>query len=168
MSLLDKKNVPVLSAIFCHEKMLEYAYNWQLWKENTDVFKTAKILSVSAPELMLQAKPRWNIKQEMSWIFEALFYYRLLIWLWMCCERAYALCRSSKMSAALWRICRHIIGRLAIRDYIYQGSARCPLLKLLRNLQVARIHPCDSEEKAYFHERYIIEEICEKHLEDWF
>ena len=60
MSLLDKKNVPVLSAIFCHEKMLDYAYNWQLWKENTDVFKTAKILSVSATELMLQAKPRGN------------------------------------------------------------------------------------------------------------
>ena len=94
--------------------------------------------------MMLQAKPRCNLKQEMSWIFEALFYYRLLIWLWMCRERAYALCRSSKMSAALWRICRHIIGRLAIRDYIYQVSARCPLSKLLRNLQAARIHPCDS------------------------
>ena len=85
---------------------------------------------------MLQAKPRWNLKQEMSRIFEALFFYRLLIWLWMCRERAYALCRSSKMSAALWRICRHIIGRLAIRDYICQGSARCPLSKLVRKLQL--------------------------------
>jgi hypothetical protein len=35
----------VLNKIFCHEKMLDYAYNWQLWKENTDVSKTAKILS---------------------------------------------------------------------------------------------------------------------------
>ena len=30
------------------------------------------------------------------------------------------------MSAALWRICRHIIGRLTIRDYIYQVVAWCP------------------------------------------
>ena len=63
------KKVPVLSAIFCHEKMLDYAYNCQLWKENTDVFITAKILSVGAPELILQAKPRCNLKQEMSRIF---------------------------------------------------------------------------------------------------
>ena len=67
----------------------------------------------------------------------------LLIWLWMRPERAYTFCRFPKVSAALWRVCRHIIGRLAIRDYIYQVSARCPLLKLLRNLQAARIHPCD-------------------------
>jgi hypothetical protein len=37
---------------------------------------------------------------------------------------------------AFWRICRHIIGKLTIRDYIYQVSARCPPSKLLRNLQV--------------------------------
>ena len=67
----------------------------------------------------------------------------LLIWLWKRHKLACPFYRFSKLSAALWRICRHIIGRLAIRDYIYQGSARCPLLKLLRNLQAARIHPCD-------------------------
>ena len=60
----------------------------------------------------------------------------LLIWLWMRPERAYTFCRFPKVSAALWRVCRHIIGRLAIRDYICQGSARCPLSKLLRNLQL--------------------------------
>ena len=66
-----------------------------------------------------------------------------LIWLWMRQEWTDTSYRFPQVSAALWRICRHIIGRLAIRDYIYQVSARCPLLKLLRNLQAARIHPCD-------------------------
>ena len=92
----------------------------------------------------------------------------LLIWLWICCERAYALCRSSKMSAALWRICRHIIGRLAIRDYICQGAVRCPLSKSVRNSQWQSLLPCVTEGDSYFQERYIIEEICEKHLEDGF
>ena len=56
-------------------------------------------------------------------------------------ERAYTFCRFPKVSAALWRVCRHIIGRLAIRDYIYQVSARCPLSKVVRNLQL----------QAFFH-----------------
>ena len=46
------------------------------------------------------------------------------------------------MSAALWRICRHIIGRLTIRDYIYQGSAGvlcwncCVISKLIAFIHV--------------------------------
>ena len=60
----------------------------------------------------------------------------LLIWLWMRKEWAYTFCRFPKVFAALWRICRHIIGKLTIRDYIYQVSARCPPSKLLRNLQM--------------------------------
>ena len=50
------KNVPVLSAIFCHEKMLDYAYSMHI--KHSEVSESAKILSVSAPELILQAKPR--------------------------------------------------------------------------------------------------------------
>ena len=40
----EKKN-PVVNGIFCQDKMLEYAYNWQLRIENTNVSKTVKILS---------------------------------------------------------------------------------------------------------------------------
>jgi hypothetical protein len=54
-SFWGEKNVPVLNRIFCQDKMLEYAYNWQLWIENTNLSKTVKILSVSITELMLQA-----------------------------------------------------------------------------------------------------------------
>ena len=68
-------------------------------------------------------------------------------------EWACPFCHFSKVSAALWRICRHIIGRLTIRDYIYQVSARCPPSKLLRNLQLhARF-----QEKVYCHEWFIID-----------
>ena len=41
-------------------------------KKHSDVSKSAKILSVSATELMLQAKPRLHFKQEMPQILEAL------------------------------------------------------------------------------------------------
>jgi hypothetical protein len=53
-----KKRARFKRNILSQKKMLDYAYNCQLWKENTDVFKAAKILSVRAPELILQAKPR--------------------------------------------------------------------------------------------------------------
>ena len=56
------KNVPVLNKIFCHEKMLDYAHS--------DVSKTAKILSVSATELMLQKKPRKKSNQEVPHFFK--------------------------------------------------------------------------------------------------
>ena len=46
------------------------------------------------------------------------------------------MCFRDWVSTALWRICRHIVGRLTIRDYIYQVVAWCPLLQLLRNLQL--------------------------------
>jgi hypothetical protein len=36
--LKKKKNVPVLNGMFCQEKMLEYAYNWQLSIERTLTF----------------------------------------------------------------------------------------------------------------------------------
>ena len=80
----------------------------------------------------------------------------LLIWLWMRQEWACTFCRFPKVSAALWRICRHIIGRLTIRDYIYQVSARCPASKLLRNLQV-HARSISSEEKPNCHEWFIID-----------
>jgi hypothetical protein len=43
-----------------------------LERQNSDVSKTANILSVSAAELMLQAKPRWSFIQEMPQILKAL------------------------------------------------------------------------------------------------
>ena len=52
-----KNNVPKVNGIFCQDKMLEYAYNWQIRIENTLKFpKTEKILSVSITELILQPK----------------------------------------------------------------------------------------------------------------
>jgi hypothetical protein len=46
----------------------------------------------------------------------------LLICLWMRQEWACAFCLFPEMSEALWCVCRHIIGRLTIRDYIYLVS----------------------------------------------
>ena len=40
--IFGEKKVPVLNRIFCQDKMLEYAYNWQLRIENTKVSKTVK------------------------------------------------------------------------------------------------------------------------------
>ena len=88
--------------------------------------------------------PRTNVTGETKMKFhtgnapdsEGAVFQCLLIWLWMRKEWAYTFCRFPKVFAALWCICRHIIGKLTIRDYIYQVSARCPPSKLLRNLQV--------------------------------
>ena len=51
--------------------MLEYAYNWQLWTENTNVSKTVKILSVSITEL-LQAKAWEKSNPEVPQVLKAL------------------------------------------------------------------------------------------------
>ena len=131
-------------------------------------FQNCKDIICECPRTDATGETKMKLQTGNEQDFWRSVFHCLLIWLWKRHELACSFYSFSKLSAALWRICRHIIGRLAIRDYIYQVSARCPLSKLLRNLQAARIHPCDSGERGDFHERYIIEEICEKHLEDWF
>ena len=85
----------------------------------------------------------------------------LLIWLWMRQEWAYPFYRFPKGSGALWHICRHIIGRLTIWDYICQVSARCPAWKLVRKTQLL-VFFHGTQTKAFFHERHMNEEICDK------
>ena len=118
------KNVPVLNKIFCHEKMPDDAYNLQLWKENTLTFPKLQRYYLWVPQ-------NWCYRRNQDEISN-----RKCPRFWMRKEWAYTFCRFPKVSAALWRICRHIIGRLIIRDYIYQVSARCLASKLVRNLQL--------------------------------
>ena len=92
----------------------------------------------------------------------------LLIWLWMAQESTDTSYRFPQVSAALWRICRHIIGRLPIRAYNYQVSRMVSAWKLVRKSQVpVFFHPnqrrMHASRTGISMKRYMT-----KHLEDWF
>jgi hypothetical protein len=103
--------------------MLDYAYNWQLLKENTLTFPKLQRYYLWT-DTTGETKMKFQTGNAPD--FGGAVFQILLIWLWMRKDWACALCLFPKVSAALWRICRHIIGRLTIRDYIYQVSAWCP------------------------------------------
>lgn len=92
----------------------------------------------------------------------------LLIWLWMRQERAYTFCRFPKVSAALWRICRHIIGRLTIRDYNCQVSRTVSAWKLVRKSQLPVFFHPNQRRMHASREGISMKRYMTKHLEDWF
>ena len=120
---------------------------------HSDVSRTAKIFTVSALEQMLQAKPRCLTDQEINRISEATF---SMIALYGCeCDRnERTLSCFPKVSAALWRICRHIIGRLTIRSYNYQVSRTVSAWKLVRKSQKGKnVAQCSSAQ--HYIERHL-------------
>ena len=91
-----------------------------------------------------------------------------LIWLWMRQEWTDTFSCFPKVSAALWRICRHIIGRLTIRDYNCQVSRTVSAWKLVRKSQIPVFFHPNQRRMHASRDGISMKRYMTKHLEDWF
>ena len=95
-------------------------------------------------------------------------FHDLLIWLWMRQEWTDTSYRFPQVSAALWRICRHIIGRLTIRDYNCQVSPLVSVWQLVRKSQVPVFFHSNLRTNQATRTVLSMERNMTNHLQDWF
>ena len=136
------KNVPVLNKIFCHERCSTMHIIDSFGKKTLWRLQNCKDIVCECHRTDVTGETQIKIQSGSAAFFDTASFHWLLIWLWRSLESAYVFHVFPKVSTTLWRICRHIIGRLTIRDYIYQVVAWCPPSQLLRNLQLQYFSVC--------------------------